>query len=214
MRPSRCVPPAPGMIPSVVSGSPTFTCAAATRRSHTSASSRPPPNATPLSAAITGFGDRSSGPELRAIQLHLHADVVLRHALALLQIRARAERLVAAARDHDRTHRRIRHRLARQLAEREERRARQAVHPRLTVDRPHDDVAALLDLDRKGLVRHEAELPPRDHGVKIARLLQRDTLRTARCAAPACCSSLRPPSSPSSRRGPASRRARRSHRSR
>ena len=36
--------------------------------------------------------------ELRAIELHLHADVVLRHALALLEIGARAEGLVAARR--------------------------------------------------------------------------------------------------------------------
>jgi enoyl-CoA hydratase/carnithine racemase len=42
-RGSRCVPPAPGMMPSLTSVSPTSAPSAITRRSHASASSRPPP---------------------------------------------------------------------------------------------------------------------------------------------------------------------------
>src|SRR5436190_484595 len=51
-----CVPPAPGMMPSVTSGSPTTASAAAMRASQPSAISKPPPNAAPEIAAITGFG--------------------------------------------------------------------------------------------------------------------------------------------------------------
>src|SRR5262249_4786716 len=55
-RGSRCVAPAPGITPSSVSGCPTRASSAAMRRSQASASSRPPPSATPLIAAMTGRG--------------------------------------------------------------------------------------------------------------------------------------------------------------
>ncbi len=55
-RGSRCVPPAPGMRPSVTSGSPTFASATATRQWQPSAISNPPPSAVPWIAAITGLG--------------------------------------------------------------------------------------------------------------------------------------------------------------
>ncbi len=92
--------------------------------------------------------------ELRPIELHLDADIVLRHPLALLQIGARAERLRPAPGDHDGAHRRVRRGFACELPEREKRRARETVHPSFAVDRPDDDMATLLDLDRKRLVRH------------------------------------------------------------
>ncbi len=55
----RCVPPKPGMSPRFISGCPKRAFSLAMIRSHASASSRPPPSAKPLTAAITGIG-RSS----------------------------------------------------------------------------------------------------------------------------------------------------------
>ena len=43
-RASRCVPPEPGIIPIVASGSAIWMSSAAMRKSHASASSRPTPN--------------------------------------------------------------------------------------------------------------------------------------------------------------------------
>ena len=54
-RGSRCVPPAPGMMPSLISGWPNFAVSAAMTMSHIIASSQPPPSAKPATAAITGL---------------------------------------------------------------------------------------------------------------------------------------------------------------
>ena len=54
-RGSRCVPPAPGMMPSLISGWPNFALSAAMTMSHIIATSQPPPSAKPATAAITGF---------------------------------------------------------------------------------------------------------------------------------------------------------------
>ena len=51
----RCVPPAPGMMPSLISGWPNFALSAAMMKSHIIASSQPPPSAKPATAAITGL---------------------------------------------------------------------------------------------------------------------------------------------------------------
>ena len=51
----RCVPPAPGMMPSLISGWPNCALSAAMMKSHIIASSQPPPSAKPLTAAITGL---------------------------------------------------------------------------------------------------------------------------------------------------------------
>ena len=59
-RGSRCVPPAPGIIPQLVSVSPSFTSSAAIAKSHASTSSNPPPNAYPLIAAMVGCGSIAS----------------------------------------------------------------------------------------------------------------------------------------------------------
>ena len=53
-RARRCVPPNPGVIPNPTSGCPNTAFSLATRISHAIASSHPPPNAKPLTAAITG----------------------------------------------------------------------------------------------------------------------------------------------------------------
>src|SRR5918997_864138 len=53
-RVSRCVPPAPGMIPSDVSGWPKRAVSEATMRSHAIASSQPPPRQKPDTAATSG----------------------------------------------------------------------------------------------------------------------------------------------------------------
>ena len=54
-RVSRCVPPAPGMTPSVISGWPNFAVSAAMMMSHIIASSQPPPSAKPATAAMIGL---------------------------------------------------------------------------------------------------------------------------------------------------------------
>jgi len=54
-RGSRCVPPAPGIAASVISGWQNFAVAAAMTISHISTNSQPPPAANPLTATITGF---------------------------------------------------------------------------------------------------------------------------------------------------------------
>src|SRR6266581_660446 len=54
-RGSRWVPPAPGMMPSRISGWPTRAPSPTTRKSAHSASSRPPPSAYPVTAATTGL---------------------------------------------------------------------------------------------------------------------------------------------------------------
>ena len=46
-RGNRCVPPAPGMIPSITSGWPTFASLVATRKWQACATSSPPPSALP-----------------------------------------------------------------------------------------------------------------------------------------------------------------------
>jgi hypothetical protein len=57
----RCVPPAPGMMPSLISGWPNLALSAAMMKSHIIASSQPPPRAKPLTAAITGLRMRADG---------------------------------------------------------------------------------------------------------------------------------------------------------
>uniref|UniRef100_A0A915I4B6 Uncharacterized protein n=1 Tax=Romanomermis culicivorax TaxID=13658 RepID=A0A915I4B6_ROMCU len=54
VRDKRCVPPAPGMIANFVSTKPNLVLAVPTRMSQARANSRPPPNATPSKAAMTG----------------------------------------------------------------------------------------------------------------------------------------------------------------
>jgi hypothetical protein len=51
----RSSPPASGTRPSVTSGSPNSACSAATTRSAARTSSKPPPSASPLTAAMTGL---------------------------------------------------------------------------------------------------------------------------------------------------------------
>src|SRR5437764_841582 len=60
MRGSSCVPPMPGKMPSVVSGTPNTAVSPATTKSDRIASSQPPASAKPSTAAITGMGQRSS----------------------------------------------------------------------------------------------------------------------------------------------------------
>mmetsp|Transcript_64178 Transcript_64178/g.180646 ORF Transcript_64178/g.180646 Transcript_64178/m.180646 type:complete len:236 (+) Transcript_64178:327-1034(+) len=54
LRMRRCVPPAPGMTPSLISGWPKTALSLAMMMSHIIAISQPPPKAKPLTAAITG----------------------------------------------------------------------------------------------------------------------------------------------------------------
>uniref|UniRef100_A0A1A9V7K2 Uncharacterized protein n=1 Tax=Glossina austeni TaxID=7395 RepID=A0A1A9V7K2_GLOAU len=59
IRGSLCVPPAPGMIASLVSTKPILAFSAAVRISQARAISKPPPSAAPSKAAITGMGSCS-----------------------------------------------------------------------------------------------------------------------------------------------------------
>jgi len=61
-RGSRCVPPHPGISPSITSGSPSFVCPSsrATRCRQASANSSPPPRQGPWIAATVGNGSRST----------------------------------------------------------------------------------------------------------------------------------------------------------
>ncbi len=63
----RCVPPAPGMMPSLISGCPNFAVSAAMMKSHIMASSQPPPSAKPATAAITGLRTARSFSQLRVM---------------------------------------------------------------------------------------------------------------------------------------------------
>ena len=63
-RVSRCVPPAPGMMPRLISGWPNFALSAAMMMSHIIASSQPPPRAKPATAAITGLRHRLTRSQL------------------------------------------------------------------------------------------------------------------------------------------------------
>ncbi len=54
-RVSRCVPPAPGMTPIVISGWPNLADSEATIMSQDRATSQPAPSAQPDTAAMTGF---------------------------------------------------------------------------------------------------------------------------------------------------------------
>ncbi len=58
-RVSRCVPPMPGMTPSLISGWPNLALSAAMMKSHIIASSQPPPSAKPATAAMIGLRTRA-----------------------------------------------------------------------------------------------------------------------------------------------------------
>ena len=68
-RGSRWVPPAPGMMASEVSVSPSCACGAAMRRSQASKSSVPPPKAKPLTTPIVGCGSASRSSIVRRMFL-------------------------------------------------------------------------------------------------------------------------------------------------
>ena len=61
---SRCVPPEPGMTPSLISGWPNLAVSAAMMMSHIMASSQPPPSAKPATAATTGLRQRATRSHL------------------------------------------------------------------------------------------------------------------------------------------------------
>ena len=61
------MPPAPGMMPSLISGWPKRALSAAMMKSHIIASSQPPPSAKPLTAAITGLRTLRMVSQLRVM---------------------------------------------------------------------------------------------------------------------------------------------------
>ena len=62
-RARRWVPPAPGMIPRVISGWPNSAVSEATIRSQSRASSQPPPKANPETAATIGVRQAAKRPQ-------------------------------------------------------------------------------------------------------------------------------------------------------
>jgi len=64
----RWVPPAPGMMPSLISGWPNLALSAAMMKSHIIASSQPPPSANPATAAMTGLRTRRMASQLRVMK--------------------------------------------------------------------------------------------------------------------------------------------------
>ena len=103
-RVSRCVPPAPGMTPSLISGWPNLALSAARMKSHIIASSQPPPSAKPATAAIIGL--RRLRDILPARDEVVEEDVGEGLVLHLLDVGPSGEGLFRAG-QHDRADRRI-----------------------------------------------------------------------------------------------------------
>ena len=94
---SRCVPPEPGMTPSLISGWPNLAVSAAMMMSHIMASSQPPPSAKPATAAIDRLAAARDavppGDEVLLVGRHVGLG------LHLLDVGAGGERLLAAGDD-------------------------------------------------------------------------------------------------------------------
>ena len=82
-RVSRCVPPMPGMTPSLISGWPNLALSAAMMMSHIMASSQPPPSAKPATAATTGLRARAASSQSPA-KLPIKASLKVLSAISLM----------------------------------------------------------------------------------------------------------------------------------
>ena len=118
-RGSRCVPPPPGIRPSVTSGKPKRAdgTSAAIRRWQASASSKPPPSAVPFSAATNGL------PPVSSLRIAFRNGVTIAIASAgaatraqLIEIAAREE-VALVGRQHDALDRRVRKQAIDQVCE-------------------------------------------------------------------------------------------------
>ena len=71
----RWEPPMPGATPRLISGWPNFAFSLATMKSHSMASSQPPPRAKPLTAAMIGFLNRvmRSWPRAKKLPVYIWA---------------------------------------------------------------------------------------------------------------------------------------------
>ena len=98
-RASRWVPPAPGMMPRLISGWPSFASAAATRQSQARASSQPPPRAYPVIAATTGFGIRATESNALVSAAGPGRHVHIGHVGHLLDVGPGREHLLAPVHD-------------------------------------------------------------------------------------------------------------------
>ena len=96
----------PGMMPSAISGWPRRAVLAATRKSAHSASSRPPPSAKPVIAAIVGFGIFAIAVIDDLHRVDFVDDVEHRHVGHLFDVRAGGEDAFAAV-DHRGADRRV-----------------------------------------------------------------------------------------------------------
>ena len=82
-RVSRCVPPMPGMTPSLISGWPNLALSAAMTMSHCMASSQPPPSAKPATAATIGLRAREARSQV-PVKLPRKASMKVLSAISLM----------------------------------------------------------------------------------------------------------------------------------
>ena len=99
-RVSRCVPPAPGSTPRLISGWPNLADSEATTRSHSIASSHPPPRQKPDTAATIGVRTLRIGVPL--LEPPVLVERHRRPGGQLVDVGARRERALPAS-EHDRT---------------------------------------------------------------------------------------------------------------
>ena len=93
MRGRSWVPPTPGKMPRVTSGTAKTAVSPHTTKSESTASSQPPPIAKPSTAAMTGTGQWSTPAAACLEDDVLGAPGLVGHALALLEVAAHAEGL-------------------------------------------------------------------------------------------------------------------------
>ena len=83
-RGNLCVPPAPGIIPNLISGCPNWALSAAIIKSHIIANSHPPPKAKPDTAAITGFLQTVTFSQPLVIKSSIYALIYVLGAISLI----------------------------------------------------------------------------------------------------------------------------------
>ena len=150
------MPPMPGKMPSVVSGTPKTAVSPATMKSDRIASSQPPASAKPSTAAMTGTGQRSSAHR-RLLEDHvLRAPRLVGHPVALLEIAAGAEGAIAPAGEDDDAHVGIG---GERGEAREQILAHRGVHRVVllrAIERDRDDVAIVGALDEQVAIVRQA----------------------------------------------------------
>ena len=140
----RCVPPAPGMTPSLISGWPNLAVSAAMMKSHIIASSQPPPSAKPATAAMIGLRQRvmRSQVPMKSLDVGLHVGL----GLHLLDVGAGGEGLLRAG-QHDAADGAVGLPAVERLVQLGDQRGIERVQRLRPVERDEADPAARLDDD-------------------------------------------------------------------